>query len=341
MKIQKIEENFNKNVFNQTATHPLQSWDWGVARKKTGIEVLRIGEFKSVETHSNASLQNIYQITLHKIPFSNYKIGYLPRSVFPSIKVLKFLYNYGKKNNLIFIKIEPYVFKSEIRNSKFEVNSKFKIISSKHPLFPNWTQIIDLTKSEEQLLNNMHPKTRYNIRLATKKGVTVKEMSNNEGFTLFQKLYFETTRRQRYFGHNYIYHKTVWENLKNKISHILIAYYQNIPLAAYQLFFFKNTLYYVYGGTSDQYRNLMASNLLMWESIRLGKKLGAKKIDLWGSLPPGYDSDHPWAGFTRFKEGYGGKFVELVGSYDLIINPLLYKFYDLALSLRNFYLRLH
>ncbi|PIV10938.1 hypothetical protein COS50_02860 [Candidatus Roizmanbacteria bacterium CG03_land_8_20_14_0_80_35_26] len=324
--------------------HPLQSVSWEQARKKMGIETLRIVDGK-----------NTFQLTFHKIPYIDYKIGYLPRSAMPAKKILNQLYEYGKRNKVIFIKIEPYspavipseaTEGSEVEGSKKEIsrlaslarNDK-RIIKSPHPLFPTWTQILDLTKSEEELLKNMHSKTRYNIRLAEKKGVVVKEESNDNGFETFARLYFETTKRQKYFGHDYRYHKIVWSNLKGKISHILVAYYNNIPLAAYELFYLDGIIYYVYGGTSEQFRNLMASNLLMWEAIKLGKRLGAKKFDMWGSLPPDYDYNHPWSGFTRFKSGYGTKFVEMVGSYDLIINPLLYQLYNFLYSLREMYLR--
>ena len=79
----------------------------------------------------------------------------------------------------------------------------------------------------------------------------------------------------------------------------------------------------------------MPANLLMWETIKLGKKLGAKKFDLWGSLPPNYDPKHSWAGFTKFKQGYGTQFVEMIGSYDLVISPLLYKIYNLIYFVRS------
>ncbi len=318
-----IDDDYDQRKWNDLANHPLQAWEWGEARKKMGIEVLRLTDNKSV-----------FQLTFHKIPYTNFKIGYLPRSIMPTKELLDFLKDYGKKNGIIFIKLEPYV---QINETMKQWNN---LVKSPHPLFPSWTQILDITPSEEQLLKSMHHKTRYNIKLAQKKGVTVKEMSNNEGFEIFQKLYFETTKRQKYFGHNYNYQKTVWENLKVKISHILITYYQDIPLAAYQLFYFKDTFYYVYGGTSELHRNLMASNLLMWEAIRLGKKLEAKKLDMWGSLPPGYSYSDPWAGFTRFKEGYGGKFVEFIGSFDLIINQDAYKLYNLSFNLRSMFLKI-
>ena len=84
----------------------------------------------------------------------------------------------------------------------------------------------------------------------------------------------------------------------------------------------------------------MAANLLMWEAIRLGKRLGATTFDMWGSLPPDFSHDDPWAGFTRFKEGYGTKYVEFVGSYDLVISKTLYSVYNSAHILRNLLLKI-
>ncbi|MDO8741600.1 MAG: peptidoglycan bridge formation glycyltransferase FemA/FemB family protein [Candidatus Roizmanbacteria bacterium] len=311
--------------YNKLALHPLQTWEWGEARKKTGVEVLRLGDIDSV-----------FQLTFHSIPYSQFKIGHLPRSVFPTKDVLDFLFDYGKKNKIIFIKVEPNVEKASNNGTMEQWNN---LIKSHHPLFPNWTQILDLNKSEEELLKSFHSKTRYNIRLAEKKGVVVREMSNEKGFEIFSKLYFETCRRQKYFGHTPKYHKIIWDSLKKSMAHILIAFYNEIPLAAYELFYFKKTLYYPYGGTSLEYRNLMASNLLMWEAVKLGKKLGAEKFDMWGSLGPNYDTSDPWSGFTRFKEGYGTKFTEFTGSYDLIINPSFYKIYNATYSFREIYLK--
>jgi lipid II:glycine glycyltransferase (peptidoglycan interpeptide bridge formation enzyme) len=321
-----IEDNSFKNLWEEKANHPLQSWFWGEARKKMGTEILRVAEIK------DKKIKNVFQLTLHPLPFFHKKIGYLPRSFFPSDEVLDFLYHFGKKNNLIFIKIEPYEEKSKIKNKK--------LVLSSHPLFPSWTQIVDLTKSEDELLKSFHPKTRYNIRLAQKKGVIVKEESNEKGFKIFAKLYFDTCRRQKYFGHNYQYHQIVWETLKEKIAHILIAYYQNEPLAAYQIWVYKEVGYYPYGGSSEKFRNFMGANLLMWEAIKFSKKMGAKKFDMWGSLPPNYSPNHPWAGFTRFKKGYNGKFLQMVGSFDLIIDPFFYKLYSLVFPVRELILKI-
>lgn len=329
MQIKLIPEDFDKTTYNSAAVNPIQSWEWGEARKELGIKVVRIGEF------DGDKLKRVYQITFHKIPYTNFTVAYMPRSEFPDQSAINFIKETARQKQAIFVKLEPYVEKNSLRKTL-----PSGLVHSTHPLFPTWTQVLDLSKSEDELLKKLKSKTRYNMRLAQKKGVIVKEESTDVGFETFSKLYFETTKRQRYHGHDHHYHKVVWNHLKKSIAHILIAYFKNTPLAAYELFHFNDVLYYPYGGTSELYRNLMASNLLMWEAIRLGKKLNVKKFDMWGSLPPDYDTTSPWAGFTRFKEGYGTEFVEFIGSYDLVINPSMYQLYNTVYRLRRILLQL-
>ncbi len=334
MHIDYIPDNFDITVYNAVASHPLQSWEWGEARKKMGIEVIRLGEF----SNERDSLTNIFQLTIHPIPHTPYKIGYLPRSVWPSQETLTKLQKLAAEKKIIFIKLEPYILKQDF--SLENNQSELKIAPSSHALFPEWTLMLDISPSENELLQNMKPKTRYNIRLAEKKGVTVKELSNSKGFEIFSKLYFDTTHRQKYYGHTHEYHRIVWETLQKNIAHILIAFYGDIPLAAYELFNFNKTFYYPYGGSSEQHRNLMGANLLMWEAIKIGKKLGCEKFDMWGSLAPEYNQNNPWAGFTRFKEGYNAQFTHLAGSFDLVVNPFMYSVYNSVHKIRDLYLKL-
>ena len=325
---QKIAEQWNKKAIN-----PLQSWEWGEARKKMGIKLVRLGEF-----HQN-QLTNVFQLTLHQIPATQLYIGYLPRSVFPNPEVLDMIKKIGQANNCIFIKIEPYETAVNLKNKISNLHLLHPQLKlSPHALFPSFTQILDLKSDKEVLLKKMKAKTRYNIKLAQKKGVVVKEATNTQGFAIFSQLYFATCQRQHYRGHNLNYHQIIFEHLKKNIAHILIAYYNETALAAYELFHFNNRLYYVYGGTCNQYRNLMGANLLMWETILLGQKLKAEYLDMWGSLPPRYNPNHPWAGFTRFKEGYGSEYLELCPSMDLVIKPLEYRLYNLAYQIRSYFL---
>ncbi len=202
----------------------------------------------------------------------------------------------------------------------------------------------------------MHPKTRYNIKVAQKHPVKIQEGSDDKAFEIYLKLYFETTKRQGYHGHNEYYHRRVWEVLKaSGMARILIAYYNppasrdgpttnpQTPLTAWMLLKFKDCLYYPYGGSSKIHPEVMANNLIAWEAIKLGKKLKLKTFDMWGALGPDADPKDPWQGFHRFKKGYGGRLVEYIGTYDLVFDwPLyiLFTFIDKLTPLKVFLLKL-
>ncbi len=331
----KIEETKfkDKEVFNTLALHPLQSWDWGEFRKKTGIEVIRLGRYEKNKLVETA------QLTIHPIPFTSWTIGYLPKGRIPSKEMLEELFSIGKKYKSIFIKFEPNIAKE---NSKFEYrNSKLDIQASPHPLFTQYTFQLDLTNTEEELLKNMHPKTRYNIKVAQKHGVEIREDNSDKAFNEYLRLTFETIKRQKFYAHSENYHRLMWETLRPaNIAHLLTARYQGETIVAWIVFLFNNVLYYPYGGSTNQYRNVMASNLMMWEAIRWGKSHGAKIFDMWGALGPNPDPRDPWYGFHRFKEGYGTKLVEFIGSYDLVIDPTKYQVYNSIHKLREIYLKI-
>lgn len=317
--------------WNKTVTHPVESWEWGEFRKKTGLPVVRFlaGPPKKLSG---------FQLTIHKIPYTRFTIGYLPKCNMPTKEVIKELKKIGRKYNCIFIQIEPNI---KLITNHRSLITKLGLRPSLRALFFKYTFVIDLTKSDEDLVAAMHPKTRYNIRIAQRHGARVEERTDDEAFKIFLKLYFETIKRQKYFGHTPEYHKLLWKTLKQAgIARLLIAYYKRVPLVAWVILKFKDTIYYPYGGSSDKYKNVMASNLVVWEAIKLGRKLGVKEFDLWGSLGPNASQKDPWYGFHRFKAGYGGRLVEYVGSYDLVFNPALYFAFHLIEKLRWRFLRI-
>jgi lipid II:glycine glycyltransferase (peptidoglycan interpeptide bridge formation enzyme) len=128
--------------------------------------------------------------------------------------------------------------------------------------------------------------------------------------------------------------ETLTKSDKGLKAHLFFAKYQDLVLTAWMLFVFKDTLYYPYGASTRQHREVMAQNLMMWEAIRFGKKLRLKKFDLWGSLGENPDPKDPWIGFHKFKLGYNPRLVTFMGSYDLVINTLLYKVFILGDKLR-------
>ena len=350
MTVKQITEQ-EKDLFNKLATHPLQSWEWGEFRKSQGHKVIRLGV-----TQKN-QLKEVFQITFHKIPLAHLvllcpscpsTVGYLPKSPFPDKWVLEKLKEIGKEQKAIFIKIEPNAQKSEVRSTKFETLG----LTKGKPLFTKYTSVIDLTRSEEEIFKSFKPKTRYNIRLAEKHGIVIKEDNSDKAFEEYLNLLFETTRRQGFYAHNKEFHRRQWQILQPAgISHLLAATYgapqsgaesreasakwdKGQILAAFLLFVFNQVLYYPYGASTREHKELMAPTLLMWEAIKFGKSRGCKSFDLWGDLEPNPPPNHPYFGFHRFKEGFSPKLVEFVGSYDLVINPTLYKIYQLTDKIR-------
>lgn len=331
----------DKEAFNKLATHPLQSYEWGEFRKNTEIIVIRKG------LEERGKITQAFQLTIHKIPYTPWTIGYLPKGAFPTRELLEELKHIGKAYKCLFIQLEPNVIQPHVSNSPSQTNKNWKLElgnwnlpKATHPLFTKHTLQIDLTKSEEDLLKAMHPKARYNIKVAQKHGVTIEEKNTKDGFETFWKLTKETTSRQQFYAHTKKYHLSQWETLPHKASpqtlssHLLFATYNGKPLTAWILFIFKDMLYYPYGASSQEHRETMHSTLMMWEAIRFGKKHHLKSFDLWGAAAPNTPSSDPWFGFTQFKERFGPQRIEFIGSFDLVINPILYQGYKIADKLR-------
>ena len=347
-----------KATYNKTVSHVIQSWEWGEFRKKMGLDLVRLGHFeddkqslRSSPASPDAGLRMIsaYQLTFHPVPIVYYTIGYLPKCPMPDKVMIKALIDIGQKKNAAYIKIEPNVIisnqpaspakRGERLASSVQLE-KLGLIKAKKSLFTKYNFLIDLTKSEEQLLTAMHPKTRYNIGVAQKRGVEVYESVKESDFEIYLKLYFETTKRQKYFGHTQEYHRLIWQTLMPaKMARLLIAKYQEKPIVAWLLFNFGNTLYYPYGGSSSEFKEVMASNLVAWEAIRLGKKMRLSIFDMWGALSPDARESDPWYGFHRFKAGYGPVHVEYLGTYDLVLKPQFYHILNWADRARWTFLR--
>ena len=326
----------DKQDYNKLVSHIIQSWEWGEFRKKTGVDVVRIGIFEGKK------MMSAFQLTFHPVPILGQTVGYLPKGPMPNKLMVDSLSSIAKEKKAAFVKIEPLQQASgQARNKLLELG----LIPSKKSLFTKYNFLLDLTQSEEEILSGMHPKTRYNIKVAQKKGVEAYESVKDSDFEIYLKLYFETTKRQKYFGHTPHYHRLAWETLRDAgMARVLIARYKiqdtrYEPLVAWMLLNFGDTLYYPYGGSSTLYKDVMASNLVAWEAIKLGKEMKLKTFDMWGALGPDADGRDPWYGFHRFKQGYGPKHVEYVGTYDLVLNQTMYKLLNAGDKLRWILLR--
>lgn len=320
-----------KAQFNAVASHPLQSWEWGEFRQKTGLKVIRLGTFAEKELTAG------YQLTVHPLSVGGYNLIYFPKGPMPDLTMLKALKKFGLQEKALFAKLEPNILSNPDVKNFLLANG----CQEGSPMFTRYTFQLDLAKPEDQLLAEMKPKTRYNIRLAQRHGVAVAEDNSPAAFAVYLKFLTETTQRQHFYAHTLDYHRKMWETMRPAgIAHLFVAKYQDQILATYIFFVFDQVLYYPYGASTREHQDVMPAYALFWEAIKFGKKMGCKMFDMWGALGPDPDPKDPWYGFHRFKEGFGGKLVECVGTYDLVINQPLYSLFKIANSFRWKLLRL-
>ncbi len=262
-------------------------------------------------------------------------------------RVLGDLQDFAKKQGAIFIKIDPDVrlgtgIPEDMGEEKYAEGALWQQSLAKRGWrysddqiqFRN-TVLIDLTPSEDDILMRMKSKTRYNIRLAERKGVTVRAGTPNDWAMLY-KMYAETSVRDGFAIRDENYYKTVWSTfqpsnlqpatLNLPICEPLIAEVDGEPVAAIVVFYFAKRAYYVYGMSTINHRNKMPTYLLQWAAMQRAKERGCTAYDLWGAPEVFDESDSMW-GVYRFKEGLGGEVVRTLGAWDYAQNPFWYKLY--------------
>ena len=235
--------------------------------------------------------------------------------------------------NAIFLRVEPDIWEP-VDDSLIERQLP-GFVPSVQSTQPPRTIMIDLSDPEEDLLMRMKSKTRYNIRLAARKDVVVEQSSD---VALFHRMSLTTGARDDFGIHSQSYYQRAYDLFSAQgACALLIATYQDQPLAGLIAFARGDTAWYMYGASSNQERNRMPTYLLQWEGIRWAKNRGCKKYDLWGvpDLPEAEleahfteRSDGLW-GVYRFKRGFGGQVRRTVGTWDRIYSPLIYKLYEL------------
>jgi lipid II:glycine glycyltransferase (peptidoglycan interpeptide bridge formation enzyme) len=320
----------DQKIYDSVIIHPVQTWNWGEFQKSQGHTIFRFGIFDSKD-----KLNTAFTLSFHIIPKTKYSIGTILRGPKVTEEILKAVRKIAQDQKAIFIKFEP-----DVAKEGTAMNFPSLVISPKVAFYPH-TFKIDLTKTEDKLLSDLHSKTRYNIKIANRYGVEVKEMTNDKGFEIYLKLLFDTTKRQGFYLHSLKYHRDLWKILKDTdMPHIMLASYQGKVLSAFMLFKLKDQLFYPYGASLDTHREVMAPTLLMWESIKLGQKLKCKIFDMWGCLGPDAQEGDNGFGFHRFKQGFNGNPYEYVGTYDFVINPFFYKVYNSVDKIRWKFLRL-
>jgi lipid II:glycine glycyltransferase (peptidoglycan interpeptide bridge formation enzyme) len=369
--------NWNAIISKLPNPHFLQTYEWGQVKAKYGWEPIYAvwntdGKWK---VESDPNLLSAFHppvaaaLILKRQIISNgfaarLSILYSPKG--PLLdwadeplrnRVLDDLQSFAKKQGAIFLKMDPDVVLGTgvpggeddvIDNGGQAVMSALKRrgweYASDQIQFKN-TVLIDLNPSEEEMLARMKQKTRYNIRLAEKKGVSLRAGTLDDLGMLY-KMYVETSVRDGFVIRDEGYYKTVWELfMRSNVGRLeslqvetfehsnlptcepIIAEVDGEPVAAIFVFYFAGRAYYVYGMSRDMHREKMPTYLLQWEAMKRAKVMGCTVYDLWGAPEVFDESDSMW-GVYRFKEGLGGKVVRTLGAYDFAPSPLWYKMYS-------------
>jgi len=310
---------WNQYLQSHPNAHLLQTGEWGELKSGFGWEPVRI-----------ISKGMGVQLLFRRLPLG-FTIGYIPKPVISdqlsgiSGEFWAEIDSVCKRKHTIFLKLEPDLWedqKPDIWN--------LELRTSPHNIQPPRTIIIDIKNSEEEILAHMKQKTRYNIRLAEKKGVTVRAWDDIESF---HKMMLVTGGRDSFGIHSLEYHRRAYELFHPAgICELLVAEYQGKPLAALMVFGRGRRAWYFYGASTDEERNRMPAYLLQWEAIKWAKSRGCEEYDLWGvpdedekTLEANFETRHDglW-GVYRFKRGFGGKLKRAAKAMDRVYNPLLY-----------------
>ena len=319
MEIRLCQDKDEWNQYLSASARPafLQSWEWGEFQRAVGHEPVRL------RVSEGGQVAGQLQGFRHKLGLGQ-AYFYVPmvgnREQGTGNDVLEYI----KQQGYTFIRIEP---QSELRITNYEL----RIIPNRQP---QHTLILDLNRSARQLLSAMHSKTRYNIHLAERRGVVVREEKNA---AVFWRLNQKTVQRDQFRSHPRAYYAKM---LELETVYQLIAEYQGQPIATNILIHFGDTLTYLHGASGQTQREAMAPYLLQWRGMELARRLGCTKYDLWGVAPQSqpsaencfhnycWDANHKWGGITRFKAGFGGEPVVYGQAVDVVLQPWKYRMYE-------------
>ena len=310
-----------------------QSLEWGKVKSSWINEVV-------LAEDANGNIIGSVSVLIRKIPiFGN--IMYSSRGPVCNIydeEVLKQLTEgintLAKKYNAIVFKMEPDIKSddSKFRNivTKLGYQIKDDAKNFREEIQPRYVFRLDIKgKTEDEIFKNFHQKTRYNVRLATKKGVEVKE-GTREDLEVFHKIMLETGTRDGFITRSLAYFQKMYDELvPTGHMKLLLAYYEGKPVSGVIPIFYGNKTWYLYGASSNEYRNVMPNYLLQWEMIKMAVARHDDMYDFRG-VSGVVDESHPQYGLYRFKKGFGAEFTEFIGEMYIAYKPMVYSIYKFS-----------
>ncbi|NCN07642.1 peptidoglycan bridge formation glycyltransferase FemA/FemB family protein [Candidatus Falkowbacteria bacterium] len=303
----------------------LQSWEWGIFQEVLGRHIFR------VVLEDNSKIMALALVIKQPLKFGK-SYFYLPRGPIvvnnelmadQQIETLEFLFNeikqIAQQEKAIFLRMDPAWrdnddLKNILKDSGFIFSGQVQ---------PKSTLILDLTKSEGDILKNMKSKTRYNIKVAEKNGVQIDH--GKKYFNDFWRLMEKTSDRNEITSYSKNYYKKLLEVLgESKKAELVVAKFENKVITANIVIKIGDWQVYLYGSSDYEYRSKMAPYLLQWQTIITAKEAGCKYYDFWG-----VDAEK-WPGVTRFKIGFDEtrELTNYIGAWDEVYSSLWYNIYN-------------
>lgn len=317
---EKDRQAWDSFVLSSPASSFLQTWAWGDLQAELGQTFWRY------IIEDGQSIKAVVLIIKRALPLGACWL-YIPGFCSPvsgeAWQVLQAeLLKLGKKENAMFIRLDG------LADNNFLPTDWQK---SAREVQPKDTLLLDITKTEDELLLAMHAKTRYNIRLAEKHGVTVRFSTEAKDVDAFMILANQVSSRSAFHYHPVGYYRALMNVLGTSgQAEIAVAEYNGRPLAIHIMAYAGTKATYIHGASSTEEKKLMASHLLYWETIKRAKTKGCATFDFYGIAPENANDTHPWAGVTRMKIGFGGQRVSYMGAYDLVLKPFWYMVMNLV-----------
>ena len=323
------EEEYTKFLENHERCNFQQSLEWARVKTSWKREVI-------LAEDENKKIIGSLMVWVRKIPiFGN--IMYSARGPICDIhdmEVLQQLTELAKElakiYNAIDLRIEPDIksddedFKNIMLQWGFSIKDDAK--NFREEIQPRYVFRLDTKgKTEDEIFKAFHQKTRYNVRLATKKGVTIKE-GNKEDLKDFHKIMVTTGIRDGFITRPLEYFEKMYDELGPEHMKVLLAYYEGKPIAGVIPIMYGNKTGYLYGASSNEHRNLMPNYLLQWEMIKIALSRKSDIYDLRG-VPGIADNSN---GLYRMKKGFGAEYTEFVGEVYMPYKPMMYNLYKVS-----------
>jgi len=325
------KERFNAFVSSGPKGHILQSYEWGEVKGGTGWIPLRLIVEEGNQIVAAASILE------RKVPVIGKKIFYAPRGPVLDYAdkelfdfTLEEIQKVARERGAFVLKIDPDVPSSDKDLDAYLKGKGFRSQANQdfEGIQPRYVFRMDISPSLEDLFANMHSKTRYNIRLAQRKGVRINEACTKEDLKPFYEILTVTAERDNFLIRSFSYFELLWDCLvENGLAKLFMAEYEGKYIAGTLAFIFGDKAWYLYGASGNEYRNVMPNYLLQWTMIAWAKEQGCTLYDFRG-VPGNLTEDNPLYGLYRFKKGFGAEYVEFVGEYDLVYSPFHYSAFN-------------